>query len=266
MSEIIIAMRGTVYENGYGLIAKKVMQDKSISIKAKALYAYLSSFAGSGGEERSAFPSIGKILDDLCISKDSFYKYRKELERAGYITVKQDKDNDGTFKNNIYYIEAVPCPKISDTEPFPKKPDTALPDTVNSDTNNNSFKSNKFNIKEREREELAEAPFLLADRSDESLERNYELLKEITRRVFGMPRAEQVDVESIWNHWHNRFPQYDLTHLYAVMRATQQTARIRDDLTGIIVKRLPNAKAALVPVKQHAIDYIASLRRELKHA
>lgn len=119
---------------------------------------------------------------------------------------------------------------------------------------------------EREREKLTEVSFLSIDRSDENMEKEYELLKEISRRVFGMPRAEQVDVESIWNHWHNRFPQYDLAHLYAVMRATQQTARIRDDLTGIIVKRLPNAKAALVPVKQQAMDYIASLRREMKHA
>lgn len=118
----------------------------------------------------------------------------------------------------------------------------------------------------REREELANTSLFPGDRSIETLEREYKLLKEMTRHVFGMPRAEQVDVESIWNHWHNRFPQYDLTHLYAVMRATQQTARIRDDLTGIIVKRLPNAKAALVPVKQHAINYIANLRRELERA
>lgn len=118
---------------------------------------------------------------------------------------------------------------------------------------------------EREREERTDAAFPPAQ-SDKQLEEEYELLKEIACRIFGMPRAEQVDVESIWNHWHNRFPQYDLTHLYAVMRATQQTARIRDDLTGIIVKRLPNAKAALVPVKQQAMDYIASLRREAKRA
>lgn len=118
----------------------------------------------------------------------------------------------------------------------------------------------------REREERADAALPPADPSSEKLEEEYELLKEIACRIFGMPRAEQVDVESIWNHWHNRFPQYDLTHLYAVMRATQQTARIRDDLTGIIVKRLPNAKAALIPVKQQAIDYIASLRKERKRA
>ncbi|GAA4703046.1 hypothetical protein [Brevibacillus fulvus] len=127
--------------------------------------------------------------------------------------------------------------------------------------------SNKELLKEREREEAANAALNSSpDQYDELLERNYELLKEMTKRVFGMPRAEQVDVESIWNHWHNRFPQYDLTHLYAVMRATQQTARIRDDLTGIIVKRLPNAKTALIPVKQQAIEYVARLQREIKRA
>lgn len=273
MSETIIAMRGTVYEKGYGLIAKKVMQDKSISIKAKALYAYFSSFAGATDmlETREAFPSIAKILDDLGISKDSFYKYRKELEAAGYITVEQDKDNEKKFKNNTYYIEAVPCPKISETEPFPKKPDTALPDTVNSETNNNkSLKNNILNNSLREREERADAASPSGDtpsfESDKNDEMQYTMLQEITKRVFGMPRANQVDVESIWNHWHNRFPQYDLTHLYAVIRATQTTARVRDDLTGIIVKRLPSAKKALIPIKMQAIDYIATLRRELKDA
>jgi hypothetical protein len=229
------------------------------------VYAYLSSFAGSG-EVRTAFPSIAKILDDLGVSKDSFYKYRKELEDAGYITVKQEKNDDGTFKNNIYYIEAVPCPKTSETdEPFPKIPDTDFPDTEISDTNKNkSFKSNTLNIKARKKEERADAS-LPADPFGH-LEKEYMLLQEIARRVFGLPRAEQVDTESLWQHWHDRFPQYDLTHFYAVMRAVQRTAGIRDDLTGIIVKRLPNAQKALVPIKMQAIDYIANLRRELARA
>jgi len=265
MSDVIIAMRGTIYESGYGLIAKKVMQDRSISIKAKALYAYLSSFAGSM-ENRSAFPGVSRMLEDLGVSKDSFYKYRKELEKAGYITVVQDKNPDGTFKNNIYYIEAVPCPKISDTEPCPKKPDTDLPDTENQDNNNNILsKSNIFNKKEREREDK---PVGLPTQSPsdefEQLEFEYRLLQELTNRVFGLPRAYDVDVESIWNHWKNRFPQYDLGHIYAVMRATQNTARVKDDLTGIIVKRLPSAMAALVPLKQRAYEYIAELKAELK--
>jgi hypothetical protein len=121
-------------------------------------------------------------------------------------------------------------------------------------------------VKEREREDkpVGLPPSESPSDEFEKLEFEYQLLQELTKRVFGLPRAYDVDVESIWNHWKNRFPQYDLGHIYAVMRATQSTARVKDDLTGIIVKRLPSAMAALVPLKQRAYEYIAELKAELK--
>ncbi|WP_185923399.1 helix-turn-helix domain-containing protein [Brevibacillus brevis] len=267
MSDVIVAMRGTIYESGYGLIAKKVMQDKTISIKAKALYAYLSSFAGSS-ENRSAFPGVSRMMEDLSVSKDSFYKYRKELEKSGYITIVQDKNSDGTFKNNIYYIEAVPCPKNQETDdPCPKKPDTVVPDTENQDNNNiNLSKSNNSNKKEREREDnpngLPPSDPPVEDINE--LELEYLTLQEMTKRIFGTRKAADVDVESVWNHWKNRFPQYSLIHMYGVLRATQITARPKDDVTGIIITRLPSAQTSLVPVKQVAMDYVAELKLQIK--
>lgn len=263
MADVIVAMRGTVYESGYGLIAKKVMRDRTISIKAKALYAYLSSFAGSA-EEKSAFPGVQTMISDLKVSKDSFYKYRKELEDSGYITIEQMKNTDGTFYNNIYYIEAVPCPKNQETEPSPKKPDTVNPDTKTKDSNNNnSFKSNSNNKKERER---GDKPGSLPDHSPniEELELEYEALQEMAKNIFGGKKADSVDVESIWNHWKNRFPQYDLHHLYGVMKATQLSAREKDDLTGVIIKRLPNAVTSLIPMKQLVAEHVANLINRLK--
>lgn len=148
-----------------------------------------------------------------------------------------------------------------------------IPDEIAATSENTGFftplkkmkESMKENNKEREREDK---PVGLPTQSPsdefEQLEFEYRLLQELTNRVFGLPRAYDVDVESIWNHWKNRFPQYDLGHIYAVMRATQNTARVKDDLTGIIVKRLPSAMAALVPLKQRAYEYIAELKAELK--
>ena len=40
---------------GYGLVFKRVMKDRNISIEAKALYSYLSAYAGA---DESAFPSV----------------------------------------------------------------------------------------------------------------------------------------------------------------------------------------------------------------
>lgn len=70
--------------HGYGLSPQLVMRSKGLSIEAKALYGYLSSFAGAGD---TAFPSTSRILEELDISKNRFYKIRKELVSWGFISI-----------------------------------------------------------------------------------------------------------------------------------------------------------------------------------
>ena len=65
--------------HGYGLSPQLVMRSKGLSIEAKALYGYLSSFAGAGD---TAFPSTSRILEELDISKNRFYKIRKIIAEA----------------------------------------------------------------------------------------------------------------------------------------------------------------------------------------
>lgn len=85
---------------GYGLVFKNVMKDKQIDIEAKALYAYLSAYAGSSGV---AFPSVSLICSELNISDKRFKKYRKQLEDFGYLEVKRERTDNG-FSKNIYTI------------------------------------------------------------------------------------------------------------------------------------------------------------------
>ena len=125
-----------IHDFGYGIIPKTIMKDKNVSIQAKAIYAYLCSYAGNKG---TAFPSVGLITYELNIHKDTFYKYLKELKETGYIEVYKDRNSDGQFSKNIYKL--IPCPKTPDTV----SPDTASPDTVNSETNSNSINSNSIN-------------------------------------------------------------------------------------------------------------------------
>ena len=94
-----IRLKG-VYEQGYGMSPKLVMRDKNLSIEAKAIYAYMSSFAGSGG---SAFPKVETACRDLNISKNRFLKYRKELVDYGYITIEKERKG-GKFDNNVYIL------------------------------------------------------------------------------------------------------------------------------------------------------------------
>ncbi len=91
--------KDTIYEKGYGNVAKLVMVDKTISIGAKALYSYLCSYAFGKGE---AYPTVERIMQELNISENSFRRYRKELEDKGYITI-EFRNIKGTNRN-VYKI------------------------------------------------------------------------------------------------------------------------------------------------------------------
>jgi hypothetical protein len=159
MADIVIQFKGTIYENGYGQVAQKVMRDKDLSTVAKAIYAYLCSFAGGNPlDDRIAFPGVKLMMAELNIkSEDTYYKHRKQLIDKGYIEVEQEKDKDGKFKRNIYSIVAVPVEK-KEEEPHPKKsgtePSPNFSSTENQDTNINSSYYNQSLIKQEEEEEI----------------------------------------------------------------------------------------------------------------
>lgn len=140
-----------VMEKGFGLMPKMVALDTNLHIEAKAIYAYFCSYAGAG---QNVFPSIATILKHLRISKDRYYKYRKELEENGYINIIQRRDNKGKSMSNIY--ELCTIVKIPNTENrCPENQDTENRDTENRDTenrypenketNNNKYNNNKYN-------------------------------------------------------------------------------------------------------------------------
>lgn len=139
---------------GFGTIPKLVMQDRTIDIAAKALYAYFNSFAGNGD---SCFPSREKICEDLCISKDRFSKLLFQLTESGYITVIQAKNERGQFSHNIYQIESLVG------KPCPENPDTDSPDTEKLDTNINNLlninNTSNINNKKKERKRSASVSY-----------------------------------------------------------------------------------------------------------
>ena len=137
----ILQVQG-INSKGFGVIPKLVMQDKRLTPQAKAIYAYFCSYAGAG---RTVFPSRSKIIVDLGISKDSYYKHLNLLKNCGYIRAEQENKN-GKFQRNIFtLLETLPCPELSDTVktvvPCPKSPCTEIPCTENTDTNNNIIKN-----------------------------------------------------------------------------------------------------------------------------
>lgn len=152
-SNDILKVEG-VNSKGYGIIPKKVMQDKNLTAMAKCIYAYFCSYAGA---ETQPFPSRERILADLCISKSTYYTHLELLKQNHYIKV-QKRTIKGKFSTCIYTLvqnpgeesmqKQQPCPKIQDTvkeKPCPKIWDT-VPCPKIQDTNINTLINNNSNI------------------------------------------------------------------------------------------------------------------------
>ena len=131
-----------IYEEGYGVVAKKVMRDKTLNILSKAVYAYICSYTGKG---KDAFPSQNLICRDLGIGKSTLVKYIKELKDRGYVTVIQHKEK-GKFAQNLYTVNAIPCIVSSDTVETDTNPTArGQVNTNNNQKNNNNIKDKKIN-------------------------------------------------------------------------------------------------------------------------
>lgn len=151
-----------IMSQGFGFIAKIPMRDPNLTPEAKAIYAYICSFAGAGG---TAFPGIELMLKELKMSKDRFYKHRKLLEAHGYIEIISEKNEENKFTRNIYKIVTMPVfnqekfddytsriekEKQRNNQPYPENQETDLPrpenqDTGNQDTENQETIKNSFN-------------------------------------------------------------------------------------------------------------------------
>lgn len=83
---------------GYGSVPRTVMDDPRLSIKAKVLYAYLSSFAGGGN---TAFPKQKDLVYHIGFSVTTYQRALLELVKANYIEPKQQTKN-GRFSRCDY--------------------------------------------------------------------------------------------------------------------------------------------------------------------
>ena len=125
-----------IMEKGYGFIPKLIMKDKELTIEAKAIYAYLSSYTGAGN---ITYPSISLMCGDLDISEARFYKHRKLLIEKGYIVIEK-KRNEGGWSNNVYRLPFKPYPQNLCTQ------NLSIQNlcTQNEGTKSNSLKSNSL--------------------------------------------------------------------------------------------------------------------------
>ena len=78
--------KGTVYENGFGMIPKKIMCDKDLSSNAKLLYAFLASHSFNGGKATPKKTTINHLLG---WGESRTDKALKELKLRGLIQVEK---------------------------------------------------------------------------------------------------------------------------------------------------------------------------------
>lgn len=73
---------------GYGPVYQSVMRNGNLSIEAKAIYAYLSCYAGNKNE---CYPNIDIMIGELNIGATRFYKHLNQLIEARIIYKYQKK-------------------------------------------------------------------------------------------------------------------------------------------------------------------------------
>lgn len=128
-----------VLSEGYGIIPKKLMKDKELTIEAKAIYAFLASYTGKGD---TSFPSLGLITSSLGISRQRYNKHRELLVDKGYIEIKRVRDKTGKLGKNIFKINLY-NPLLQ--KPTMEKPTLDNPSLENVTHNNNSSNNNSIN-------------------------------------------------------------------------------------------------------------------------
>lgn len=120
----ILRVKG-INAQGFGTIAKLVMKDRRITAQAKAIYAYISAYAGSG---TTAFPSVELMCEDLGMKDETLLKHRRQLEQCGYLNITRERNKKGQWGRNIYELAFYPIEQ--EIEPTPENPgmDEPTPD------------------------------------------------------------------------------------------------------------------------------------------
>lgn len=119
---------------------QNIMRDRTLTPEAKAIYAYLCSFAGSGD---FCYPGAELMRSELGMGSDRFYRHMKILTDVGIVNKEQER-NGNKWGKTLYKLNHAPD-FTSTQNRCTQNPDTRLQDTINQNTNNNSSKSKSNN-------------------------------------------------------------------------------------------------------------------------
>lgn len=66
----------------FGIVDKEVMQDPSLSLRAKGVYGMLATFAG---KDRTCYPSITHLSELAGVGRRTIERALEELKEKGYV-------------------------------------------------------------------------------------------------------------------------------------------------------------------------------------
>ncbi|MDD4689046.1 MAG: helix-turn-helix domain-containing protein [Eubacteriales bacterium] len=142
MSDNKIELYG-IFSCGYGIIPKKLMQDKQLNVYDKCILAYMLSFTGGGNV---CFPSYKKIAEDLQISEPTISKSLKKLSMNGFIKIEKLYPEDKLKHNNKYILSFLnEVPILNDIKSHPSL--NKVSPLVELSSNNNIINNNIINNK-----------------------------------------------------------------------------------------------------------------------
>jgi hypothetical protein len=99
-------------------MSRALFEDERISLEAKGMMGYILVKPDDWTVQPTDLQRRGGI------GRDKTYRILNELIEAGYIERREERSEDGTFCDLVYYVNEEPCPE---------NPDTDKPDTENKD-------------------------------------------------------------------------------------------------------------------------------------
>lgn len=99
-------------KGGYGIVYREIMRSKELIPEAKAIYAYLCSFADSGA---SCYPGAELMREELQMGNDRFYKHMHLLTDARIVRKEQSRSGN-RWGNTVYIINHIPDFQLSQNE------------------------------------------------------------------------------------------------------------------------------------------------------
>lgn len=124
----------------YGIVYLDILTNSKLDLKSKAIYGLLASYSGTSF---IAYPLVKWILNLLNISRNTYFKYAKELKKLNIVKTKQLHLN-GRFAYCNYYINGAEPKEVKSKYIFINENNNKKTTTTKTNKGNNVIEYNNY--------------------------------------------------------------------------------------------------------------------------